>query len=310
MKRSNVIILGNGPAGLTAGIYAARANLEPLLFAGPQPGGLLIQTSEVENYPGFPDPVNGFELMDRMRIQAEKAGVNIKEVSAERVKLHPGEYHRIVCTDHSEYECHALIIATGASPRWMGLESEQRLRGHGVSACGMCDGPFFRGQTVCVAGGGDTACEEAMFLSRFAEEVNLIHRRNTFRASAVMVDKVMTNPKIRIHTPYQIMDVLGHERVTGVRIRNMELDREDVIPCAALFTAFGHIPNTSMFQGQLALDPAGYIYRENHSSRTSAAGVFAAGDAADPVYRQAVTAAGSGCRAAIDAIHYLEEKLK
>lgn len=305
MKHS-LIILGSGPAGLTAALYAARSSLRPLVVSGPLPGGLLTQTSGVENYPGFQEPVNGFELTENMRVQAEKAGAVFLEGTAAKAELsRGGGLHKVILGDGTELICDALIIATGAAPRWLGLESEQRLRGHGVSACAICDGPFFRNASVCIAGGGDSACEEALYLSRFAKEVHLVHRRKEFRAAPVMLARVEAEPKIRIHTPYSVGEILGGDRVTGVRLIHAESGETQELACTGFFAALGHVPNTGLFRGQLEMDEQGYILLQCRSSATSVEGVFAAGDVSEPEYRQAVMAAGTGCRAAVDAFHYL-----
>lgn len=298
-----LLILGSGPAGLTAGIYAARAALNPKIADGPLPGGLLVQTGSVENFPGFPDGVDGFELTDRMRCQAERSGARLLNTQAVDVCFSRGETggHRVQFADGSSLECRDLIVATGSSPRWLGLESEKRLRNKGVSACARCDGPLYRGMTVCVAGGGDTALDEALFLAGFTEAVHLIHRRDQFRASQIMADRVRAEPKIHLHLSCTVDEILGSEKVEGVRIRHADGSSES-IACSAFFSALGYDPNTALFRDSLEMDPAGYIRTFDGTSRTSVPHVFAAGDCADPVYRQAVTAAASGCRAVLDCL--------
>jgi thioredoxin reductase (NADPH) len=301
-----VAILGTGPAGLTAAIYAARANLNPVCIEGMQPGGQLTITSDVENYPGFANGVMGPELMQQFRAQAERFGTRFVQgdVVSTNLKSKPIE---IKTADGRTIQTQTLIIATGASAKWLGLPHEKKLMGKGVSACATCDGFFFRNQDVVVAGGGDTAMEEATFLTRFAKSVTLVHRRDTFRASKIMVDKARKNPKIRFVLNAVIEDVLGDQAVTGVRVRDVASGKISEIPATGFFVAIGHQPNTGLFQGQLETDAAGYLkLAAPGSTKTAIPGVFAAGDVADHVYRQAVTAAGTGCMAAIDAERYLE----
>ena len=299
-----LLILGSGPAGLTAGIYAARAALNPKIADGPLPGGLPAQAGSIENFPGFPDGVDGFELTDRMRRQAERSGALLLHTQAADVCFSRRETggHRVKFTDGSVLECRDLIIATGSTPRWLGLESERRLRNRGVSVCARCDGPLYRGMTVCVAGGGDTALDEALFLAGFTKEVHLIHRRDQFRASQIMADRVRSEPKIRLHLSCTVDEILGSEKVEGVRIRRADGSTES-IACSAFFSALGYDPNTALFRDALEMDAAGYIRTFDGTARTSIPHVFAAGDCADPVYRQAVTAAASGCRAVLDCLN-------
>lgn len=307
MSVENVIILGNGPAGCTAALYAARAGLKPLIFAGATPGGLLTQTTEVENFPGFVDGVLGFDLVTAMQSQADRFGARLEYDIITSVQLSDGGIHTLISSGGKEYRCRALIIASGAVPRWLGLPNEERLKYHGVSACATCDGAFYAGKRVVVAGGGDTAMEEAVFLARFAEQVFVVHRRSELRASAIMVEKARSNPKITFILNSSITDILGEKKVEGVMIRDLSSGTEEPLACSGYFCALGHVPATGIFKGQLTLDDNGFIVLDDHSSRTSLKGVFAAGDCADPHYRQAITAAGMGCRAAMDVQRYLAE---
>ena len=302
-----LVIIGSGPAGLTAAVYAARANLNPLLLAGTLPGGLLTQTSEVENFPGFPGGINGFELMMQMQQQAEKFGARIEIATVSDILLTDGGVQILTLDNGQEIETRALIVATGATPRWLGLESETRLKNLGVSACATCDGAFFANMKVAVAGGGDSAMEEALFLTKFASEVVVVHRRNELRASKIMAERAMNNPKIKFVWNSQIVEVLGDQEVTGIKVRNNATGSETVIDCQGLFVALGHVPQTELFREVLDMDDNGFIKLQGGTSLTSMQGVFAAGDCADPRYRQAITAAGAGCRAAIDAERYLGE---
>ena len=301
----NVIILGTGSAGYTAAIYTARANLEPLIVEGPQPGGQLTTTTEIENFPGFPKGIDGFELMHLQRQQAERFGARIASGVVVNTDLTASPI-RITLDNGETLEARTLIIATGASAKYLGLPSEQALIGHGVSACATCDGAFFRGVPVCVVGGGDTAMEEAGFLTRFASEVILIHRRDQFRASKIMADRALANPKIRVlwnSTVEEVHDP-AQKKVTGVTIRNVKSGERTRLDAEGYFAAIGHQPNTAAFGNQLKVNESGYIVTEN--TRTSIPGVFACGDVQDPTYRQAITAAGSGCMAALEATRFLE----
>lgn len=301
----NVIIIGSGPAGLTAGLYTARANLRPLLIEGLEAGGQLMMTTLVENWPGHRNGIDGPELMAEIRAQAERFGAEIIRGNVTNVDLsrHPFE----VTTADGEYSCRTLIIATGASARLLGLPSERALMGHGVSTCATCDGYFFRGKPIAVVGGGDTAMEEALFLTRFASQVSVIHRRDTLRASKIMQDKAFNHPKIAFEWNTEVDEIkdTGSGAVTAASLRNIATGERKDLPVEGVFIAIGHTPNTSLFRGKLEMDPNGYIMTHD-GTRTSVPGVFAAGDVQDHVYRQAITAAGSGCMAAIDAEKYLE----
>jgi thioredoxin reductase (NADPH) len=302
---SAVLIIGSGPAGLTAAIYAARANLEPIVLAGSAPGGQLMLTSDIENYPGFPDGIDGPELMAKFRAQAARFGTVFVDVDVERVDFSERPFR--AWARGVEYTGRTVIIATGASALWLELESEQRLRGRGVSACATCDGFFFRDREIAVVGGGDSAMEEANYLTRFAHKVHLIHRRDGFRASKIMVDRTYAHPKIEVHTNTAIDEVLGDARVEGLRLRDTRSGERREMPIEGLFIAIGHKPNTDVFRDWLETDEKGYLVAHRHTySRID--GVFIAGDVQDHRYRQAVTAAGDGCRAAIDAERWLEEQ--
>jgi len=302
----DIVIIGSGAAGLTAAIYASRANLKPLLISGQLPGGLLTQTTDVENYPGFPDAINGFELMFKFQQQAENFGTTIKSDTVDKIDIKAGGPHTLHLTSGESVKAKALIIATGASPRWLGLESEERLKNKGVSACATCDGAFFRDVPVVVVGGGDTAMEEAIFLTKFASKVMVVHRRDELRASKIMGDRAIANPKIEFHWSSQVTEILGDEEVEKVKIKSFKDQSETIVEAKGFFSALGHVPNTKIFEGMLNMNKAGFIELQNGSSYTNIDGVFAAGDCADHVYRQAITAAGMGCKAAIDAERWLE----
>ena len=300
-----IIIIGSGPAGLTAAIYAARANLKPLVFAGGLYGGQLMLTSDVENYPGFPEPITGPELMEKFRAQAERFGAEIHNEDITRVDFSGGRLRAWV--HEREFESESIVVATGASALWLGLENETRLRGRGVSTCATCDGAFFKDKDILVVGGGDTALEEALFLTHFGSRVTVVHRRDQLRASKIMQDRAKKHHKINFVWNATIADVLGDRKVNGVVMRDTITGDLSERPTDAVFVAIGHIPNTDVFSGHLALDEKGYILAPD-GVRTNVEGVFVAGDVQDTQYRQAVTAAGLGCRAAMEAERYLEAR--
>ena len=312
----NVVIVGSGPAGLTAAIYTARANLEPLMLEGEpsstsdQPGGQLMLTTEVENYPGFPEGIQGPELMAGFRAQAERFGAEIVTAKASRVDFSERPFRIWVGDTEAEptHLAHSVIIATGAQALMLGIANEERLIGHGVSTCATCDGFFFRDQDICVVGGGDSAMEEANFLSRFARSVTVIHRRDELRASKIMADRAMANPKIHFMWNSTVEDITGDTKVESVLVRDTQTGEVSEHPFTGVFVAIGHRPNTDLFKGQLELKDNGYIVTDPHRSNTDVEGVFACGDVQDDWYRQAITAAGSGCAAAIDAERWLEEQ--
>ena len=302
----NVIIIGSGPAGLTAAIYAARANLNPMMIEGYESGGQLMTTSDVENYPGFAKGIQGPDLMMVTRQQAERFGTRFITKDVTKVDFSQRPFK--IWIEDELHQTKTVIISTGASAKYLGLENERRLLGRGVSACATCDGAFFKNQMVAVIGGGDTALEEATFLTRFASKVYLIHRRDEFRASKIMVERVMKNPKIELIMNTQMTDVLGDKGVTGAKLQNVETKVETTLPVEGIFIAIGHQPNTKLFGDTLARNEVGYLTTQPKTTATSIPGVFAAGDVQDPIYRQAITAAGSGCMAAIDAERWLEHQ--
>ncbi len=302
-------IIGSGPAGFTAALYAGRANLNPVVFEGIQPGGQLTITTEVENYPGFPEGIMGPELMDRFRAQAQRFGAEsmFKHITKVDLSQRPFRFW----ADDEQHTADALILATGASAKLLGLPSEKEYMGHGVSACATCDGFFFKSQDIMVVGGGDTAIEEATFLTKFATTVTIVHRRDSLRASKIMQEKAFKNPKIRFIWDSVIEEILGKKEgdkkgVSGVVLRNVKSNERTTVPTTGVFMGIGHKPNTDLFRGQLDMDDVGYLKTQPHSTRTNIPGVFAAGDVADSVYRQAISAAGTGCMAAIDAERFLE----
>jgi thioredoxin reductase (NADPH) len=307
IEKVKLLIIGSGPAGYTAAIYAARANLAPVLYQGIQPGGQLTITTEVENYPGFPEGIQGPELMVHFEKQAARMGADLRYGLATKVDLsvHP---YKVWIDEEKLIETTAIIIATGASAKWLGIESEQRLNGHGVSACAVCDGFFFRGKEVAIVGAGDTAAEEALYLSKLCTTVHMLVRKDQMRASKIMQDRVLNTSNIKVYWNSETDEILGDKTVDAVRIRNNKTGEKTEVPVKGFFVAIGHEPNSDIFKGMLDMDEAGYIKAIPGSSKTNIEGVFAAGDVQDKIYRQAVTAAGSGCMAALDAERYLSEK--
>lgn len=307
----NVVIVGSGPSGLTSAIYTARANLNPLIIegepssTGDQPGGQLMLTTEVENFPGFPDGVMGPELMERMKMQATKFGAEFITAKVTRVDFSERPFKLWVGDDL--HLAHTVIVSTGARSRMLGLENEARLLGHGISTCATCDGFFFKNHNIAVIGGGDSAIEEANFLTKFAEKVTIVHRRKELRASKIMQDRAHKNPKIDFVWDSEVLDILGDNKVEGLKLRNVVDGTESVLPVTGAFVAIGHIPNTTVFEGHLDMDDHGYLITNEGSTATNISGVFACGDVQDSTYRQAITAAGSGCMAAIDVERWLED---
>lgn len=304
-----VLIIGSGPAGYTAAIYAARANLEPVIYTGIEPGGQLMNTTDVENYPGYPEGILGPQMMDDFKKQAERFGTEVRFGTVSKVEFSSnGSPHRLTIDESEEVLAHAVIISTGASAKWLGLESEKRLNGHGVSACAVCDGFFFKGQDVAIVGGGDTAAEESLYLSKLCNTVHLLVRRDEMRASKIMQDRVMKTENIIKHWNTETEEVLGDQTVSGVRVTNNKTGEKTTLDVQGFFVAIGHKPNTDIFKGLLEMDEQGYLIAETGSMRTKVPGVFLSGDVQDKVYRQAVTAAGTGCMAALDAERWLAEE--
>ncbi len=304
-ENTDVLILGSGPAGYTAAIYASRAGLKPILYQGSQPGGQLTITNDVENFPGYPDGIQGPEMMEELKKQAERFGSDIRYGMGTSVDFSTPLAHKIVIDEEYEIIAKAVIIATGASAKWLGLESEQRLNGMGVSACAVCDGFFYRGQEVVVVGAGDTACEEAHYLSKLCKKVTMLVRKEEFRASQIMQNRVLNTSNIEVMFNTETLEVLGEQVVDSVKVINNKTKEVTVIQATGFFVAIGHKPNTEIFEGQITLDETGYIEVEKGSTKTNVEGVFACGDAMDKIYRQAVTAAGTGCMAALEAERYL-----
>jgi thioredoxin reductase (NADPH) len=308
-KMENVqkcVIIGSGPAGYTAAIYAARAGLEPVMYTGPEPGGQLMITTDVENYPGYPEGILGPQMMEDFKKQAERFETDIRYELIQKVDF-SGQVHRLWTESGEEILTHSVIIATGASAKWLGLPSEKKLTNKGVSACAVCDGFFYRGQEVAVVGGGDTAAEEATYLSKLCPKVHLLVRRDELRASKIMQERVAKTANIQIHWNTEVQEVLGEDKVTGIQVINNKTKQTSEIPATGLFVAIGHQPNTGIFKDWLEMDQSGYLITTPGTSKTKIVGVFASGDAQDKVYRQAVTAAGTGCMAALDAERYLAE---
>jgi len=306
MSEHELVIVGSGPAGLTAAVYAARANLAPIVIEGVAAGGQLMLTTDVENYPGFPEGIMGPDLMTRFREQAERFGAQFVTADVERIDLSASPFG--IWVDAFEYRAESVIVSTGASARMLGLDNESRLLGHGVSTCATCDGFFFRDLPIAVVGGGDSAIEEALFLTKFATQVTIIHRREELRASKIMAERAMTNPKIDFAWNSVVTDVVGADRVDQIALRDTVTGEESKLAVNGLFVAIGHDPNTALLDGQLDLDDGGYVITQADSTRTSVEGVFASGDVQDHIFRQAVTAAGSGCMAAMEAERWLAER--
>lgn len=307
IAREKCVIIGSGPAGYTAAVYASRANLQPLLFTGQEPGGQLMITTDVENYPGYPEGVMGPQMMEDFRKQAERFGTRIRMELITKVDF-SGPVHKVWTEGGEEIHADSVIISTGASAKWLGLESEQHFMNKGVSACAVCDGFFFRGQELAIVGAGDTAAEEALYLSKLSPKVHMLVRRDEMRASKIMRDRVKSTKNIQIHWNTEAVEVIGGEEVDGVRVINNKTEEESVLDVKGFFVAIGHKPNTDIFKGWLDMDDAGYLVTKAKSTKTNIEGVFASGDAQDNIYRQAVTAAGTGCMAALDAERYLTEK--
>jgi thioredoxin reductase (NADPH) len=307
IEKTQCLIIGSGPAGYTAAIYASRANLKPILYQGIQPGGQLMITTEVENYPGYPNGIQGPQMMDDLEKQARRMGADIRYGLATGVDFKPDRLH-VIIDNKKVIEAGAVIISTGASAKWLGIESEARLNGHGVSACAVCDGFFYRNQEIAIVGAGDTACEEALYLSKLCSHVHMLIRRDEMRASKVMQERVAKTKNITVYWNTETEEIVGDHVVEGVRIKNKTTGEVSVIPVTGFFVAIGHVPNSDIFKGHIEMDKEGYIIVQPGSTRTNVEGVFACGDVQDKIYRQAVTAAGTGCMAALDAERYLAVK--
>ncbi len=309
MEKHKCVIIGTGPAGYTAAIYASRANLNPVIYTGLEPGGQLTTTTDVENFPGYPDGIMGPEMMEHFKKQAERFGTDVRFGMVTKTELStiPGQYHTLTIDNTTQVQAKTVIIATGASAKYLGLESEKRMMGHGVSACAICDGFFFKGQEVVVVGGGDSAAEEATYLSKLCPKVTVLVRKDHFKASKIMVERVMNTPNIEVLFNTETVEVLGEKTVNGVRVKNNQTGEESVVPAEGFFVAIGHKPNTDIFKGQLDMDETGYLITKPGTATTNVPGVFATGDAQDRIYRQAITAAGSGCKGALEAERYLQE---
>ena len=308
IEHIHCLIIGSGPAGYTAAIYAARADLKPVMYTGPQPGGQLTITTDVENYPGYPDGIMGPEMMENFRKQAERLGTDIRYGMVTKVDFSGKPPYKIQIDENKEVLADTVLISTGASAKWLGIPSETKLNGHGVSACAVCDGFFFRGKDVAIVGAGDTACEEATYLAKICSKVYMIVRKSEFRASKAMQHRVMNTPNIEIHFDSETDEIIGESKVEAVRIKNNKTNEMLTIPIGGFFVAIGHKPNTEIFKDYLEMDETGYLITTPGTSKTKIEGVFACGDAQDKIYRQAVTAAGSGCMAALDAERYISAK--
>ncbi|WP_417608226.1 thioredoxin-disulfide reductase [Owenweeksia hongkongensis] len=309
MEKHKCVIIGTGPAGYTAAIYAARANLKPVVYTGLEPGGQLTTTTDVENFPGYPDGIMGPEMMEDLKKQAERFGTDVRFGMVTKTELSeiPGEYHKLTIDETTTILARTVIIATGASAQYLGLESEKAFMGHGVSACAICDGFFFKGLNVVVVGGGDSAAEEATYLAKLCPKVTVLIRKDHWKASKIMEERVMKTPNIEVLFNTDTVEVVGEKTVTGVKVKNNQTGEEQTIPAEGFFVAIGHKPNTDIFKGQLDMDSTGYLITKPGTATTNLPGVFATGDAQDRIYRQAVTAAGSGCMGALEAERYLQE---
>lgn len=309
MEKLDCVIIGTGPAGYTAAVYAARADLKPVVYTGMEPGGQLTTTTDVENFPGYPEGIMGPEMMEDFKNQAERFGTEIRfgMVTGAELSSIPGQYHTLTIDEDTQVQAKTVIIATGASAKYLGLDSEKRLMGHGVSACAICDGFFFKGKEVVVVGGGDSAAEESTYLAKLCPKVTVLIRKDEWRASQIMQNRVKNTPNIEVRYNTETQEVLGDKTVTGVRVKNNQTGEEETIEADGFFLAIGHKPNTDVFQGQLDVDEVGYIQTKPGTASTNLPGVFATGDAQDKIYRQAVTAAGTGCMGALEAERYLQE---